>query len=44
MGNDDDRIVKIDEELVEPVDSVEIEVVRRLVEQQNVGIAEQRLG
>ena len=43
MGYDDDRIVKIDEELVEPVDRVEIEMVRRLVEQKDIGIAEQCL-
>ena len=43
MGNNDDRIVKIDQELVEPVDRIEIKMVRRLVEKKNIGIPEQCL-
>ena len=41
VGDDDDRVLEVDEELLKPVDRVEVEVVGRLVEQQDVGIAEQ---
>jgi hypothetical protein len=39
----DQRAVVTDEELAEPVDRVEVQMVRRLVEQQRVRMAEQRL-
>ena len=43
MGYNDDRILKVDQELLEPCDRIEIQVVGRLVEKQDVRIAEQRL-
>ena len=43
MGYDDNGILEVDEELLEPLDGVEIEVVGRLVEEQDVRITEQRL-
>ncbi len=43
MGDDDHGVVEIDQEFLEPGDRVEIEVVRRLVEQKNVRISEQGL-
>ena len=43
MGDDDDRVVKFDQELLEPCDRVEIEVVRGLVEQQDIRVAEEGL-
>ena len=41
MRYDDNSIVKVDQELLKPVDRLKVEMVRRLVEQQNVRIAEQ---
>ena len=43
VRDDDQRAVVADEELAQPVDRVEVEVVRRLVEQQRLRMAEQRL-
>ena len=43
MRDDDERAVVADQELAQPVDRVEVQVVRRLVEQQRVGMAEERL-
>ena len=43
VRDDDQRAVVADEELPQPVDRVEVEVVGRLVEQQRLGMAEQRL-
>ena len=43
MRNDDDSIREVGEEVLEPVDGRNIEMVRRLVEQQDVRIAEERL-
>ena len=43
VRDDDQRAVVADEELAQPVDRVEVEVVRRLVEQQRRRMAEQRL-
>ena len=40
MGNDDDRIVEVDEELLKPADGVEIQMVGRLVQEQDVGVSE----
>ena len=43
MGYDDDGVLEVDEKLLEPLDGVQIEVVGRLVEEQDVRITEQRL-
>ena len=43
MGHDDNRVVEADQELFQPFDRVQVQVVRRLVEKQDVGVAEQCL-
>ena len=43
MRNDDDRVREVREEVLEPVDGRDVEMVRRLVEQEDVGRAEERL-
>ena len=43
MRDDDQRAVVAAEELLEPVDRVEVQVVGRLVEQQRLGMAVERL-
>ena len=43
MRDDDDRVREVREEVLEPVDGRHVEMVRRLVEQQDVGVAEERL-
>ena len=43
VRNDDQRAVVAHEELAQPVDRVEVEVVRRLVEEQRLRVAEERL-
>ena len=43
MGYHDDGVLKVDQEVLQPCDCVEVEMVGRLVEQQNVGISEQCL-
>ena len=44
VGDHDDGVREIDQELLQPGDGVQIQVVRGLVEQQDVGISEQGLG
>ncbi len=44
MGYHDDGIVEVDQEFLQPCDSIQIQVVRRLVEKQDIRIAEKRLG
>ena len=44
MGHHDDRVVKIDEEFLEPADRIQIQVVRGLVEEQDIRIPEKSLG
>ena len=44
MGNDDDRVREAAEEILQPGDGAEVQVVRRLVEEENVRIAEEGLG
>ena len=41
MGYDDNGVLEVDQEFLEPADRVEVQMVRRLVEQQDVRIAEQ---
>ena len=43
MGYHDNRILKVDQELLEPCDRIEIQVVCRLVEKQDVRVSEQCL-
>ena len=43
MRDHDERAVVAHEKLAQPVDRVEVEVVRRLVEQQRLRMAEERL-
>ena len=43
VGDDDDAALEVDQQLLEPLDGVEVEVVGRLVEQQHVGGRHQRL-
>ena len=44
MGDHDDRILKVDQEVLQPCDGVQIQMVGGLVQKQYVRIAEQRLG
>ena len=43
MRDDDDRVREVREEVLKPVDRGDIEMVRRLVEKQDVGRAEECL-
>ena len=43
VRDDDQRAVVADEEVLQPVDRIEVEVVGRLVQQQRRRVAEQRL-
>ena len=44
MGYHDNGILEIDQEILKPCDRIQIQMVGRLVEQQNVGVTEQCLG
>ena len=44
MGYHDNGILKVDQELLEPCDRIEIQVVGRLVEKQDVRVSEKCLG
>ena len=44
VRDEQQRPAVAEQELLEPADGVDVEVVRRLVEQQDVGLADQRLG
>ena len=44
MGHDDNRILKIDQKLLQPGNGIQIQMVRRLVQKQNIRISKQRLG
>ena len=44
MGDNDDCILKSDEELLQPLNCAQIQVVGRLVKEQDIRIAEQGLG
>ena len=41
MGYDDNGILKVNEEFLQPCDRIEIQVVGRLVEKQDVRVTEQ---
>ncbi|MNH15483.1 hypothetical protein D3C79_750970 [compost metagenome] len=44
VGDEDDGAAKILEELFQPVDGVDVQVVGRLVQQQQIGVAGERTG
>ena len=44
MRDDDDDVRELDEVFLEPGDRLEVEAVRRLVEEEHVGVAEDGLG
>ena len=44
VADDDDGLGTVDEELFEPLDTLDVEVVRRLVEQEYVWVLEEQLG
>ena len=44
MGYDDDRILKVNEEFFQPGNSVQIQVVGRLVQKKDVRITEEGFG
>ena len=43
MGNYDDRIVKVDQEFFQPLNSRKIQVVGRLIQKKDVRVAKKRL-
>ena len=43
MGYNDDGIVKVDQEFLKPCDRIEIQVVGRLVEKQDIRVSEKCL-
>ena len=43
MGYDDDRVLKVNQELLKPCNCIQIQVVGRLVQKQDVRISEQCL-
>ena len=43
MGNNDDCVVKFNQEILQPADRFQIQMVRRLIEKQNVRITKQCL-
>ena len=43
MGDDNDRVFKVEQEILQPLYGSEIQVVGRLVEQQDIRIAKERL-
>ena len=40
----DDGIVKVNEKFLQPFDSIQVQMVGRLVQQQDIRISEKRLG
>ena len=44
MGYNDNGVVKVDEEIFQPADGFQIQMVGGLIQQQDVRIAEQSLG
>ena len=40
MGNDDDRVVKVDQEFFQPCDCIQVQVVGGLVQKQDIRVAE----
>ena len=44
VGDDDDRSLELPQKLLEPADREDVEVVRRLIEEEGIGCAGERLG
>ena len=44
MGDNDDCIFEVDQELLQPGDGVQVQMVGRLIQQQDIGVAEQGPG
>ena len=42
MGDNNDSVFEVDQEFLQPVDCIEIQVVGRLIEQQDIRITEKR--
>ena len=43
MGYDDNRIVKIDKEFLEPINGIKVKMVSRLIKKKNIRIAKESL-
>ena len=43
VADDDDRLTRLDEEVLEPLDRLDVEVVRRLVEEEDIGLLQEEL-
>ena len=43
MGHYNDSILKVDQELLQPFDGIQVQVVGRLIQKKNIRIAEQSL-
>ncbi len=43
MGDDDNGVVKADQEFLQPCDGVQIQMVRRLIQEQDVRVAKKCL-
>ena len=43
VADDDDRLTRLDEEVLEPLDRLDVEMVRRLVEEKDVGLLQEEL-
>lgn len=43
VADDDDRLPRLDEEVLEPLDRLDVEVVRRLVEEEDIGLLQEEL-
>ena len=43
VADDDDRLPRLDEEVLEPLDRLDVEVVRRLVEEKDIGLLQEEL-
>ncbi len=44
MGDHDHRVLKVDQELFQPGNGVQVQVVGRLIQKQDVRVAKQGLG
>ena len=43
VADDDDRLPRLDEEVLQPLDGLNVQVVRRLVKKQDVGLLQEQL-
>ena len=43
VADDDDRLSRLDEEVLQPLDGLDVQVVRRLVKKQDVGLLQKEL-